>query len=171
MLPGGTLSATSKSGPKRKAALMSGEDRFTIAVGVDGSAESRIALEWAVAEARLRKGQVRAVTAWEYPPVTAGMQGLIMDPDIFEPAARRLQSEALNRVDTEGVPVAVDVVQGPAAAMLLNASRDADLLVVGSRGYGGFKGLLLGSVSTQVVHHAACPVLVVRTRPGAHGDG
>lgn len=144
---------------------MSGEDRFRIAVGVDGSAESRIALEWAVTEARLRHGHVRAVTAWQYPPVTAGMQGLTMDPDIFEPAARSMQTDALKSVDTEGVLVASDVIQGAAASVLINASQDADLLVVGSRGYGGFKGLLLGSVSTQVVHHAAGAVLVVRTRP------
>jgi nucleotide-binding universal stress UspA family protein len=150
---------------------MSGEDRFRIVVGVDGSAESRMALEWAVTEARLRHGQVRAVTAWEYPPVTAGMEGMIWDPDIFEPTARRMQTDALQGLDTEDVPVTGDVVPGAAAAVLLGASQDADLLVVGSRGHGGFTGLLLGSVSTQAVHHAACAVLVVKTRPRAHGDG
>lgn len=150
---------------------MGGEDRFRIAVGVDSSEESRFALEWAVTEARLRHGQVRAVTAWEYPPVTAGMEAIIWDPAIFEPVARRMQTDALKGVDTEGVDVTGDVVQGPTVTVLLNASRDADLLVVGSRGYGGFTGLLLGSVSTQVVHHAACAVLVVRTRPGVPGVG
>ncbi|WP_104062018.1 universal stress protein [Arthrobacter sp. 4R501] len=78
-----------------------------------------------------------------------------------EPAARRALTEI-----AEGVDVTGDVVQGPTVTVLINASKDADLLVVGSRGHGGFTGLLLGSVSTQVLHHAACPVLVVRTRPG-----
>lgn len=150
---------------------MSANDRFEIAVGVDGSAQSRIALEWAVTEARLRHGQVRAVTAWDYPPATVGMAGLVWDPDIFGQAAQRTQTDALKGVDTEGVPVTGDVVQGPAASVLLNASNEADLLVVGSRGHGGFTGLLLGSVSTQAVHHAACPVLVVRTRPETRAEG
>ncbi|WP_243400215.1 universal stress protein [Arthrobacter glacialis] len=163
--------AISQAAPKRTVELMSGEDRFTIAVGVDGSAESRIALEWAVTEARLRHGQIRAVTAWEYPPVTAGMEVMIWDPDIFESAARRIQTDALKGVDTEGVPFTGDVIQGAAASVLLHASQDVDLLVVGSRGHGGFTGLLLGSVSTQAVHHAFCPVVVVKTRPRAHGDG
>ncbi|QDY90471.1 universal stress protein [Arthrobacter sp. UKPF54-2] len=143
---------------------MDGEARFRIVAGVDGSAPSRLALEWAVTEARLRHGEVRAVTAWEFPPVTVGMEGLIHDPDVFPQTARRLQNEALKRVDSEGVPVIGDVVQGNAAAMLLGAAEDADLVVVGSRGLGGFAGLLLGSVSSQVLHHSPCPVLVVRTR-------
>lgn len=65
---------------------MGGDGGFRIVAGVDGSAPSRLALEWAVTEARLRHGQVRAVTAWEVPPVTVGMEGLIRDPDV--PAGR-----------------------------------------------------------------------------------
>lgn len=148
---------------------MGGEHGFRITVGVDGSEESRFALEWAVAEARLRHGQVRAVTAWEYPPVTAGMEAMIWDPAIFEPVARRMQADTLKRVNSEGVDVTGDVIQGPTVTVLLNFSRHADLLVVGSRGHGGFTGLLLGSVSTQIVHHAACAVLVVRTTPEVPG--
>ncbi|WP_400160384.1 universal stress protein [Arthrobacter sp. BPSS-3] len=144
---------------------MGGDGVFRIVAGVDGSAPSRLALEWAITEARLRNGRVRAVTAWEVPPAT-GMEGLVWDPDVFPQAARRLQNEALKRVDSEGVTVTGDVVQGNAAAVLLRAAGNADLLVVGSRGLGGFTGLLLGSVSTQVLHHAPCPVLVVRTGPG-----
>lgn len=145
---------------------MGGAVRFRIAVGVDGSAESRFALEWAVTEARLRHGQIRAVTAWEHPPETAGMEAMIWDPDISEPTARRVQTDTSKAADTEGVNVTGDVIQGPTVTVLVKASKDADLLVVGSRGHGGFTGVLLGSVSTQVVHHAACTVLVVRTRPG-----
>jgi nucleotide-binding universal stress UspA family protein len=145
---------------------MSGNDTFSIIVGVDGSAGSRLALDWAVGEARMRHGRVRAVTAWDYPPVTVGMEGLRWDPDIFEQVARTTQADALKRVDAEGVSLTGEVTQGPAAAVLLKASKDADLVVVGSRGLGGFTGLLLGSVSTQTLNHAGCPVLVVR--PGPH---
>jgi nucleotide-binding universal stress UspA family protein len=140
---------------------------FRIVAGVDGSAASGFALEWAVTEAQLRGGVVKAVTAWEFPPVTVGMEGLIHDPDMFPQAARRLQGEALKKLDSGGVAVTADVVQGHAASVLLRAAEDADLLVVGSRGLGGFTGLLLGSVSTQILHHSPCPVLVVRTRPRA----
>ncbi len=149
---------------------MGGDGEFRIVAGVDGSATSRLALEWAVAEARLRNGEVQAVTAWEFPPVTVGMEGLIRDPDAFPQTARRLQNEVLKRVDSEGVTVTGDVVQGNAVDVLLRAAGNADLLVVGSRGLGGFTGLLLGSVSTQVLHHSPCPVLVVRTRARTGGE-
>ena len=149
---------------------MSADGGFRIVVGVDGSAPSRAALEWAVAEARLRKGQVGVVTAWQFPPATVGMEGLIHDPEIFPEAAQRLQKHIIRRVDSDGVPVSTEVIQGAAAAVLLRASEGADLLVVGSRGLGGFTGLLLGSVSTQMVHHSACPVLVVRTHPHWGGE-
>ncbi|MCO4255572.1 universal stress protein [Pseudarthrobacter cellobiosi] len=149
---------------------MGGDGGFRILAGVDGSVPSRLALEWAVTEARLRHGQVRVVTAWEFPPVAVGMEGLVRDPDVFPQTARRLQNEALKRVDSEGVTVTGDVVQGNAADMLLRAAENADLLVVGSRGLGGFTGLLLGSVSTQVLHHSPCPVLVVRTRSRTGGE-
>lgn len=149
---------------------MRGNDTFSIIVGVDGSAESRLALEWAVGEARLRHGSVRAVTAWDYPPVTVGMEGLRWDSDIFEEVARTTQADALKRVDAGGVSVTGDVIQGPPATVLLKASKAADLVVVGSRGLGGFTGLLLGSVSTKILHHAGCSVLVVRARPQPHTD-
>lgn len=147
-----------------------GDGVFRIVVGVDRSAPSRLALEWAVAEARLRHGQVSVVTAWEFPPVTVGMEGLIQDPDVFPQAARRLQNEVLKRANSEGVTVTGDVVQGNAAAALLQVAENADLLVVGSYGLGEFAGQLLGSVSTQVLHHAPCPVLVVRTRSRTTGE-
>lgn len=147
------------------AEFMSGEKRFRVVVGVDGSAESRMALEWAITEASLRQGRMLVVTAWEHPPVMAGMEAMVWDPDITEPAARKMQAGALKGLDTGSVLVISEVIQGPTVTVPLHASKDADLLVVGSRGQGGFSELLLGSVSTQLVHHAACAVLVARTSP------
>jgi nucleotide-binding universal stress UspA family protein len=86
----------------------------------------------------------------------------VLDVSHLEDAARRAQSIALNKVAHEGVELSTEVVGGPAPKTLIDASRDADLIVVGSRGHGGFAGLLLGSVSAQVVRHAACSVLVAR---------
>lgn len=77
---------------RRRAGLVGGRRFFRIVAGVDGSAPSRLALEWAVGEARPRHGQVRVETAWEFPPVTVGMEGLIQDPDVFPQAARRVQT-------------------------------------------------------------------------------
>ena len=149
---------------------MNGDEGYRIVVGVDGSASSRVALEWAVTEARLRHGQVRAITSWAFPPITVGLEVTAWEPDIFPRAAHRLQEETLKRVDTEGVTVTSDVIQGHAATVLLLAAANADPLVVGSRGLGGFTGLLLGSVSAQVLHHSPCPVLVVRTPSQTEGD-
>lgn len=142
------------------------DDRvFRVVVGVDGSAPSRLALEWAVEEARLRNGEVQAVTAWEFPPVSSVDGVLLHDPDFFPRAAQRLQEEVLKRVESSGVTVTGEVVQGGAGAVLRREAGNADLLVVGSRGLGGFTGLLLGSVSAQLVHHSPCPVLIVRSHP------
>ena len=141
---------------------MNSAEGFHVVVGVDGSAGSRVALEWAVTEARLRQGHVTAVTAWESPAVTAGMEGVIWDPASFETAARNEQARMLQRVQAGDVAITGLVIAGAPAAVLLESSQDADLLVVGSRGLGGFNSLLLGSVSTQLVHHAKRPVLVVR---------
>ena len=146
---------------------MDPSEGFHVVVGVEGSAESRRALEWAVTEARLRQGHVTAVTAWESPAVTAGMEGVIWDPTSFEMAARNEQARALDRVRADDIAITGLVISGAPARVLLDASKDADLLVVGSRGLGGFSGLLLGSVSAQLVHHATIPVLVVRPRQAA----
>lgn len=140
---------------------MSSSDGFQIVVGLDGAAQSLAALEWAVVEARLRHGRVRMVTGWQYPVTGFGMSGLAWDLEAFEQDARKIQEEALEGVDSDGVPVDGEIRLGPPASVLLDASNDADLLIVGSRGRGGFTGLLLGSVSTQVVQHATCPVLVI----------
>jgi nucleotide-binding universal stress UspA family protein len=140
---------------------MTSSDSFVIVVGVDGSEQSLAALDWAITEARLRRGEVRLVTAWYYPPL-ASTVGVI--DDTFKKDAEQELAAALKAVADEGVAVTGQVVENSPATALLDAARDADLLIVGSRGHGGFTGLLLGSVSSQVIHHAHCPVLVVRPK-------
>lgn len=136
-----------------------------IVVGVDGSEESKAALRWAVAEARLRDASVRAVYAWSLPHVAGGV-GPLIEPDIemLQRDGERLLDAAIAEVDAEGVDVERASVEGSPASALVEAAEGADLLVVGSRGHGGFVGLLLGSVSQQVAHHAPCPVVIVRAR-------
>jgi len=136
-----------------------------IVVGVDGSAESKEALRWALEEARLRDATLRAVYAWHNPYLLAPGFG---PPEDFQPDALREQAaETLDAVieevvGTSDVHVDTVVAEGPAGSVLVEAAEGAELLVVGSRGHGGFVGLLLGSVSQQCVTHAPCPVLVVR---------
>lgn len=136
-----------------------------IVVGVDSSEASREALRWAVDEARLREARLRVVHAWwvypmgaaDDPPDRAELL-LGSDPEV---AVMEFVTETFGGepdVDVEIVPA-----QGrQASAALIEAAKDADLLVVGSRGAGGFTGLLLGSVSEQVTHHAPCPVVIVK---------
>jgi len=137
-----------------------------IVVGVDGSTESKDALRWALEEARLREANVRAVYAWRDPYVLAPGFGL---PEDFEfDALRERAVETLDAVIAEVVGATSDVqvdavvAEGSAGSVLVHAAENAVMLVVGSRGHGGFVGLFLGSVSQQCVTHAPCPVLVVR---------
>jgi nucleotide-binding universal stress UspA family protein len=136
---------------------------MTIVVGVDGSAGARAALAFAVDEGRLRGAGVHAVTAWHV-PVEAYGSAFVPPPDVgfasgLEDAARRSLERVLEEQGAAGVvPV---VREGPAARVLLEEARDADLLVVGSRGLGGFRGLMMGSVSQQCAHHATCPLVIV----------
>jgi len=131
-----------------------------IVVGLDGSAEAFAALDWAIALASGSAAEITVVEAWQKPPV-------FMHASVVAAAAEGEQALAktVGQVDNAGVSISTRYVEGPSAAVLVEASRDADLLVVGSRGLGGFTGLLLGSVSTQCVHHAHCPVLVIPRRP------
>jgi len=138
-----------------------------IVVGVDGSTGSRAALRWAWAEARAHGAALEVVTAWQYPITTAlPAFGSMPAPDDLQSEAR---TEMLRIVAEEGVTAdgGVDVTtlvgEGTAAQVLLDAAAKADLLVVGSRGHGGFKGLLVGSVSQQCVSHATVPVVVVHS--------
>jgi len=135
-----------------------------IVVGVDGSASSKAALRWAIRQAKLTGAAVQAVTAWRF-PLGYGMAAIdgasVID---YETSAKQILTEALAEVsglDPE-VPVRPLVTEGHAAEVLLKAARGAQLLVVGSRGHGGFTSALLGSVSMYCVLHAHCPVLVMR---------
>ncbi|MDP9889577.1 universal stress protein [Pseudarthrobacter enclensis] len=133
---------------------------YLVVVGLDGSDLSLGALEWAVNEAKLRQGAVRVVTAWHYPPVPSSVEDTAPN-DAFH-YSQRMQAGTLATVDSRGVDVSAVLVRDPPAKALLRAAKDAQLLVVGSRGHGGFAGLLLGSVSAQVAQHANCPVLIFR---------
>jgi nucleotide-binding universal stress UspA family protein len=142
--------------------------RPRVVVGVDGSATAQRALEWAVEEARLRLAVLEVVHAWN-PPALA-VPTMALDYGIFDDAAHAIVAEALAQVDTSGLPgPVVRVVEiGTGGRVLVDQADGADLVVVGSRGLGGFKGLLLGSVSHQVAQHAVCPVVVI---PQSEPDG
>lgn len=143
---------------------------FVIVVRFYGSGHSQAALDWAIDEAQQRNGQLRLVTAWNkpplawYPAVLETAAGEIAAEESPEQIARAVQGEALKAAADGGVTAEGQLVDthSPASA-ILDAAKDADLVVVGSRGHGGFPGLHLGSVSTQVVNHAQCPVLVVHS--------
>jgi len=134
-----------------------------IVVGVDGSPLSRNALEFAVAAAQLRHAHLHVTYA--YPvmerPVT-GSTGKDYYDQVEADAREFLEGIMSKAPSTDGLEVEWLAVPGNPAEVLIEASRGAALLVVGSRGVGGFKGLMMGSVSTQCVHHSHCPVLVVR---------
>ena len=134
-----------------------------IVVGMDDSDHAARALRWAATEATLRDATLVAVHAWSIPATTYSTFTMpLVDSDAMQRAAEETlhAATALAARDT-GVVVEERVVEGPAAQALLHEADDAALLVVGSRGHGGFAGLLLGSVSQQLVHHARCPVVVV----------
>jgi nucleotide-binding universal stress UspA family protein len=139
-----------------------------IMVAFDGSETARQALDWALDEARLHDAKLTVVHAWE-PSFVGGYPIAAMPtfPTEVEHAAEAMLTEALEAADTSGLsePVEHAVVKGSPAAALLQAAEDldADLVVMGSRGRGGFVGLLLGSVSRQVVSHAGRPVVVIPT--------
>ena len=140
-----------------------------IVVGIDHSAGAKSALRFALEEARLREATVRVVHAWQFEYAGAtGFQGLFPGPVLeFEDLRRGAEAaleETLKEVaaDAYGVTIERRAEQGPPAGVLVDESRTADLLVVGSRGHGGFAQLVLGSVSQQCAQHAFCPVVIVR---------
>ena len=150
-----------------------------IVVGVDGSEPSDKALRWALAEAKLRGVSVRVVSVFEpvHVPAAAPLAG---GAGVFAPsgleedverlrsasaaAAERVLSDALERMGdaaTADIEIESDAVEGSPAEALIDAGRSAELLVLGSRGRGGFVGLLLGSVSQQCAQHPPCPVVIL----------
>jgi nucleotide-binding universal stress UspA family protein len=133
-----------------------------IVVGVDGSVPSKAALAWAIGQARLTGAAVEAVMAWEF-PATYGYPVPVMDVN-WEELARQVITEALDEARPAAGQVEIEykVMEGNAAQVLVAESEDAELLVVGSRGHGGFTEALLGSVGQHSVHHARCPVVVIR---------
>lgn len=135
-----------------------------ILVGVDGSDGSVAALRRARDLAQTLGTSLEIVTCWRYPAVMSRYDPII-NPS-FEELAKREQARVIDLVFGAEVPdwVRSTVVQGPAARVLIEASAHVGILVVGSRGYGGFKGLLLGSVGSACAAHAECDVLVVRDR-------
>lgn len=134
----------------------------TIVVGIDGSDAAENALRWAVEEARLRDAKVRVVHAWSYPQVSTYHEAAHVLRIPFAEEAKSLLDATVEKVDDQGIEIEKSVVEGAPAEALVEASSDAAMLVVGSRGLGGFSGLLLGSVSQQCAHHASCALVIVR---------
>lgn len=139
--------------------------RRWVVVGVDGSKASSTALGWAAEEARMRKAALRVIHVWQVPAVAYGdFYAPPIDTGDWRPSVVASLDEQVRSVlgDHPGLEVICQVEEGQAAQVLVEQASGADLLVVGSRGHGGFVGLLLGSVSSHLAHHATCPVTIVR---------
>jgi nucleotide-binding universal stress UspA family protein len=138
-----------------------------IVVGVDGSAHALRALEWAMREAAIRHTELTVLTVnpamaspWTGHQLT--MPGEAEAKEQSRQAVEKAVAQAAQEIGAQQpVSVTVTVFSGFPAKSLIDASRGADLVVIGSRGAGGFESLLLGSISSQVVHHADCPVVIV----------
>lgn len=139
-----------------------------IVVGMEGSGGAKTALRWALCEATFRKAVVEVVTAYapSYVPATPDFNYVPLDPVDLEKEVGRMQAEVVTEVvestDTPDVEIRRRMMKGRPADSLIAAAEGAAMLVVGSRGRGGFRGLRLGSVSQQIAHHADCPVVIVR---------
>lgn len=143
-----------------------GSGERKIVAGIDGSDSSVLALRWAAHYAAVLGARLEVVMAWEYPP-SFGWSAIAPD---WNPAddVKEVLAETARAVFGEQAPANVQFEsgQGGAAKVLLDACEGATMLVVGSRGHGGFAGLLLGSVSSNVAEHAPCPVLIVHGTQG-----
>ena len=142
-----------------------------IVVGVDGSETSRAALRFAFEEAALRDATLRTVHAWQFSyPGTWRLGGGYPVSGLDLDSVRKAADAALEAIVAEVIPDRGEVevvrraVEGASGDVLVDESQDAELLVVGSRGLGGFAGILLGSVSQQCAHQAACPVVIIPHR-------
>ena len=133
-----------------------------VVVGIDGSDAAQRALAWAADEARLRGTRLTVVHGYQVPPVGAyPYMTASTDPTLMPKAARHLLHTALEQGNTAGLDVTPVASPGSAAHAILERAAEADLVVVGSRGRGTVERLVLGSVATQVVHHAPRPVAVI----------
>jgi nucleotide-binding universal stress UspA family protein len=134
-----------------------------IVVGIDGSASSTDAFRWAMQQAQLTGLVIEAVMVWQYP---AGV--VLAGPQDFEAESRGALDDAIEAalLGAPAVQVIRVVEEGEPATKLVNRSKDAALLVIGSRGRGAFVGMLIGSVSQYCVTHAHCPVVVLRGPDG-----
>ncbi|MGW4213616.1 universal stress protein [Lentzea sp. NPDC004789] len=144
---------------------MSENESRPVVVGVDGSAAARAALEWAVEDARRRGCRVDAVSAWhpDYGFVIGAVPAEVvmrMSPEAMRAAAQAGLDKAVEGF--EGVEIRRILVEADPRTALTDASKDAELLVVGNRGHGTIVEAILGSVSSYCVHHASCPVVVIR---------
>jgi nucleotide-binding universal stress UspA family protein len=150
-------------------------DDLAVVVGVDDDVHSRPAVDSAFAEASARRAPLVALHAWWWDEPSPLSSGIVWDQDsgsddewkAVAASQRVMMSEMLAGWQEKypDVEVRTEFVRGDATAVLEEASRDAQLLVVGTRGRGGFTGLLLGSVSSRALHHSHCPVLVVPSLP------
>ena len=138
-----------------------------IVVGVDGSPGSLVAARWAASEARVRRAQLEVVLAWEPVVHVVGGSAWVL-PDKRQLAEQqRVAEERLAELvrplagELDGLAVELLAKHGAPVSVLLAAAKDASQLVLGTRGHGGFVGLLLGSVSAQCAHHAPCPLVIV----------
>jgi nucleotide-binding universal stress UspA family protein len=137
-----------------------------IVCGVDGSEHGQAALDFAADEAALRRSKLIVVCAWEIPLMIAPV-GVVYPTEVLGDLgenAKKIVQAAVSRVAERqpGVECEGKAIEGQAAGVILEEAKPANMIVVGSRGHGGFASLLLGSVTQQVVHHALCPVVVVR---------
>jgi nucleotide-binding universal stress UspA family protein len=137
-----------------------------IFVGVDGSTHSQVALDWAIREAGIRQAPLTVITIHEV--AASGWGGSLEFPadEVMRERDKKAVQEAVDKTAAQlgsGAPpqITVQALVGQPAQQLIEASKDADLLVVGSRGTGGFSRLLLGSVSNQLAEHAHCPVTII----------
>ncbi len=151
--------------------MTEGSDRGPrrIVVGIDGSDGSLLALEWAIGQAQHTGSSLEIVCCWVF-PATVAPYGLPPSPTDYEVVTAKVMEDALAMAArlAPDVTVSSKIENRAPALALVDASAGADLLVVGSRGLGGFTSLLLGSVSQHCTHHAHCPVLVVPSAPVRH---
>ena len=140
-----------------------------IVVGVEGSKGATEALRWALSEAQIRSCKVDIVTAYA-PTFVASATDFNyapLEPLDIKSEIEKMQAEVLEDAragSDNSVEVECHILRGRPADTLIRASEEADLLIVGSRGRGGFKGLKLGSVSQQIVQHGNCPVVIIRAK-------